>query len=307
VELSLSAGEAWHDRNLSRSYLTKTLYESPVYPGTLTYHWTVSNIEILRAVSGRDLHGVETTPCYGSYRAFVTIFLRWLRRFCMGGEPQKTAMLMRSLETNAGYRRHRASGFSLLEMVAVVAISFVLTVVSVLSLVPSIKQYRITNAYNTTLAALRQARDNAVSQRTSYSVTFSNATTPNTITVAPTLSFQGSQNSVVYKLPTDVSFLAQASLPTTGPDGFGTGTTPIDFGWTGSGTGAGGSSVVYFCPDGSSQAASSCAANWSGGVVYIARSGDLLSSRAITLWGGTGRVHGWRLYPNGGGYQWLRQ
>ncbi len=261
-------------------------------------------------MSGRDLHGVETTPCYGSYTSLYDDLFARIQRivgcddFAWAGNRRKRQMLMRSLQTNAG---HRTSGFSLLEMVAVVAISFVLTVVSVLSLVPSIRQYRITNAYNTTLAALRQARDNAVSQRTSYSVTFSNATTPNTITVAPTLSFQGSQNSVVYKLPTDVSFLAQALLPSTGPDGFGTGTTAIDFGWTGSGTGTGGSSVVYFCPDGSSQAASSCAANWSGGVVYIARSGDLLSSRAITLWGGTGRVHGWRLYPNGGGYQWLRQ
>jgi len=48
------------------------------------------------------------------------------------------------------------------------------------------KQQRITNAYNTTLGAMRQARDNAVSQRTSYSVTFYTSLSPvvNTITVA---------------------------------------------------------------------------------------------------------------------------
>jgi Tfp pilus assembly protein FimT len=220
-------------------------------------------------------------------------------------------MLMRSLEKNAGRSRHRASGFSLIEMTMVLAISIIVSVVSVMSLVPAMQQYRLSNAYNTTLAAMRQARDNAVSQRTSYSVTFTTSVTPliNTITVAPTLAgFQGDQNAVTYTLPTDVAFLAQTGLPSTGPDGFGTGTTAIDFGWTGSGTGTGGATVIYFCPDGSSQASSTCAASWSGGVVYIARNGDLLSSRAITLWGGTGRVHGWRLYSNGGGgYQWLRQ
>ena len=33
-----------------------------------------------------------------------------------------------------------------------------------------------------------------------------------------------------------------------------------------------------------------------------------MSSRAITLWGATGRIHGWRFYnATGGGYQWVRQ
>ncbi len=218
-------------------------------------------------------------------------------------------MLMTSPETNAD-RRHRASGFSLLEMTMVLALSIIVTVVSVISLIPLLKAQRVTNAYNITLAAMRQARDNAISQRTAYSVTFTSTTTPvsNTITISPTLAgFQGDQNTVIYKLPTDVSFVAQTGLPSPGPDGYGTGTTAIDFGWTGAGTGTGGSSVIYFCPDGSSQAASNCAATWSGGVVYIARNGEMLSSRAITLWGGTGRVRGWRLYGVSGGYQWLRQ
>ena len=94
-------------------------------------------------------------------------------------------MLMRSLETNAVHRRHRESGFSLLEMAVVLAISIIMSAVSVISLMPVMNQQHVTNAYNTTLAAMRQARDNAVSQRTSYAVTFSNTVSPNTITVAP--------------------------------------------------------------------------------------------------------------------------
>lgn len=223
-------------------------------------------------------------------------------------------MLIKSPGKNAEHRGHCESGFSLIEMMVVVAISIVITVISVMTLVPVMKQQRVTNAYNTTLAAMRQARDNAVSQRTSYSVTFSSSVHPNTITVSPTLAgFQGDQNTVVYQLPTDVSFdieSAAASTPT--PDAYGTGANAIDFGYTANGTGTGGQATVYFCPDGTAQdaegGAGNCAGSWDGGVVYIARPGELMSSRAISLWGGTGRMRGWRLYSNGGGgYQWLRQ
>jgi prepilin-type N-terminal cleavage/methylation domain-containing protein len=226
-------------------------------------------------------------------------------------------MLMSSLETNTKLSAHRESGFSLIEVVAVMAISLVVTVVSVLSLMPVMKQQRVVNAYNTTLSALRQARDNAVSQRTSYSVTFSSVASPNTITVAPVLAtggvtFTGAQGTVIYKLPTDVSFITQTGYPSPGPDGYGAGTNAVDFGYTANGTGTGGASTIYFCPDGSAQdaegGAGNCLGSWDGGVVYIGRSAEITSSRAITLWGGTGRIRGWRLYSAGSGvYQWVRQ
>ena len=222
---------------------------------------------------------------------------------------------MKSLRNNPQRRRQREAGFSLLEVMTVLAISIVVSVVSVVSLIPVMSQYRLTNAYNTTLAAMRQARDNAVSQRTSYSVTFSNSVTPNTITVSPTLTgFQGAQSAVVYKLPTDVSFYVASTIASVSPtpDGYGAGSTAIDFGYTANGVGTGGQSTIYFCPDGSAQdaenGAGNCAGSWDGGVVYIARSSDLLSSRAISVWGATGRMRGWRLYPNGSSnYQWVRQ
>jgi type II secretory pathway pseudopilin PulG len=219
---------------------------------------------------------------------------------------------MRSLRINAQHRRHRAAGFSLLEMIAVSAIGIVMTSVGFITLQPSLKAQRVTNAYNTTLSALRLARDSAVSQRTSYHVQFVHTTTSNTIAISPTLTtFQGAQQTVTYALPADVAFSAVSGIPSSGtPDGFGSGTTAIDFGYKPQGTGTGGATDLYFCPDGSAQdatnGAGNCAGNWNSGVVYIARPGELLSSRAVTLWGGTGRIRGWRLYNNGG-YQWLRQ
>jgi Tfp pilus assembly protein FimT len=241
-------------------------------------------------------------------------------------------MLMRSLETNALHRRRRESGFSLLEMVTVLAISIIVSVVSVVSLMPVLNQQHVTNAYNTTLAALRQARDTAVAQRTSYSVTFSNAAIPNTVVVAPALytgvsAFQGDLPTMTYQLPTDVTFQTNSAISATAaPDSgagasFGTGSNAIDFGYTATSS-TGGQNKIYFCPDGSAQTApcnetvggivystaGGYSVNWDDGVVYLARTGDLLSSRAITLWGGTGRIHGWRLYSKtGGGYQWIRQ
>src|SRR5260221_873129 len=189
---------------------------------------------------------------------------------------------MKNLETNAGrrHRRHRANGFTLIEMVSVLAIIIVLAAISFVSLVPLMKQERVDNAYNTEMVAMRKARDNAVSQRTAYSVTFATSTSPvtNTITVAPMLTtFQGAQNSVTYQLPTDVSFLAQSGLPATAPDGYGSGLGAIDLGYTAHANG--GAQTIYFCPDGSAQDASTgdSAGNWHARVVDIARAAALIS------------------------------
>jgi len=220
-------------------------------------------------------------------------------------------MNMRSPRTDARHGRHRASGFSLLEMVIVIAISFTLLVVSVVSLEPLLKMQRVTNSYNMTLAALRQARDNAISQRTAYQVTFTQTTTPpvvTTITVTATTSFTGDLPTATYQYPNDVFFLVPPT-GTTPPDSFGTGGNAVDFGYTAASS-AGGQTSFYFCPDGSAQTASTCsgAGNWDGGVVYLARSvTDTESYRAVDLFGATGRLHGWRLYPSGSGYQWIRQ
>jgi Tfp pilus assembly protein FimT len=225
-------------------------------------------------------------------------------------------MLMKSLKRNAGHGWRRASGFSLIEMVVTISILMIASVVAVVSLVPLLNSQHVTNAYNTTLATLRLARDCAVAQRTSYQVTFSQPTgKPWQIAVGATLAFSGDPCSSTYTLPTDVLFQTNSAISaTTPPDSsagsnFGSGAYAIDFGYTPNG-GAGGQSTIYFCPDGSAQTTSTCAGsgNWDDGVVYMARTGDLLSSRAVDVWGGTGRVRGWRLYPNStGGYQWLRQ
>ena len=98
---------------------------------------------------------------------------------------------------------------------------------------------------------------------------------------------------MTYTLSTDIRLSAEAGIPTNPtktPDGFGTGAQAIDFGYTGQGAGVGGKNFIYFCPDGSAQdgagagGTGQCTGNVNNGVVYISRPGELLSSRAVTVW-----------------------
>jgi prepilin-type N-terminal cleavage/methylation domain-containing protein len=195
-------------------------------------------------------------------------------------------------------RQRRMRGFSLLEMMAVLGIAMIAAAISFMTLQPTLKGSRVTIAYNLTLSALRQARDISVAQRQDYYVTFSNAAIPNTITIT-----QGGTGQVVrsYTLPTDVAYVVVNGIPTaagTTPDGFGLGNIAIDFDVNVAG---GNNNVVYFYPDGSVKDGLGYTNN---GVIYIARAGELYSSHAITVWGATGRIRGWRLYNNAGAPYW---
>jgi prepilin-type N-terminal cleavage/methylation domain-containing protein len=192
-------------------------------------------------------------------------------------------------------------GFSLIEMMIVVTVILIACAVGFMTLQPSIRQARVANAYNFALGALRQAREDAVANRRVYMVTFSSATAPNTITI--TQSDTGVVKST-YQLPTDVTFNVQTGFPVsptaapTTPDGFGVGTPAIDLD---QGVVGGVKTTVYFYPDGSAQDSLN---NINNGVIYLARPADLYSARAITVWGATGRIRGWRLLKNGPTNYW---
>jgi type II secretory pathway pseudopilin PulG len=194
------------------------------------------------------------------------------------------------------------AGFSITELMVVTLIILMITGGSYLSLQPALQSQHVTTAYNQTLMTMRRARDQAAADMRVYVVTF---TPPGTVTVT-----QNSPNGPVLLttvLPQDVTFHLEPGLPNsptvapTTPDGFGTASNAIDFD---QGVGLGGATSVYFQPDGT---AVDINGNINNGIVYMARVGDLKSSRAITLWGTTGRIRGWRLQPNGGGVIWRQQ
>jgi prepilin-type N-terminal cleavage/methylation domain-containing protein len=193
----------------------------------------------------------------------------------------------------------RQTGFSMIEMLIVMAIMLIATGIGFITLQPALRQIRVANAYNTTLMTMRRAREAAIGQRRTYIVTFSNAAVPNTVTIAPASVTPGGLN-VTYTLPNDVVFTAMAGLPAAGPDGFGGGATAIDFDQN---VGGGNKTSIFFYPDGSAQDINS---NINNGVVYLARPGEFYSSMAITLWGATGRLRGWKL-TNVAGPTWRQQ
>jgi prepilin-type N-terminal cleavage/methylation domain-containing protein len=202
-------------------------------------------------------------------------------------------------------------GYSLLEMMIVVAIGVIVSAITFISLQPLLKQAHVNSAYDTTLMALRNNRARAITERTRYIVAF---TAPGTITIstwgvgAPIAPAPVVVSTL--SLPSDIQFMVQAGVPSTAPtvpDGFGVGAIPIDFG---QGLGAGSLNYVMFMPDGTSQDQSNPGGgngNPNSGVIYLGKPNDLWSMRAITVFGTTGRIRGWRLMNQGGGPQWQQQ
>jgi prepilin-type N-terminal cleavage/methylation domain-containing protein len=199
-------------------------------------------------------------------------------------------------------------GFSLLEMIITISISFIIAGITYMTLAPFINQGHINDAYDTTLMALRNTRNLAISQSHEYYVNFNPAGFPaGTIQV----QYQGPavggiapplQQVITYSIPPDISYQKQAGFPASTPDApLGAAGTAIDF----ESTPGVPLNYVVFYPDGSSQ---DSLGNYNSGIVYITQpAGSLITSRAITVWGPTGRIRGWRLNSVAGVYTWVQQ
>ena len=193
-------------------------------------------------------------------------------------------------------------GFSLLELLVAMGIGLTVAGITAMAFMPVMNQQHVTDAYNMTLTALRRAHDQAQNDMRVYVVSF---TQPGTITVTQNTT----TGPVLFTsvLPSDVTFHVEPGVPTsptvlpTTPDGFGTAAYAIDFD---QGVPPGGATVVQFNPDGT---ATDAAGNINNGVVYMGPVGYLTRQRAVTLWGVTGRIRGWRLYQNGAIFSWSQQ
>jgi len=222
--------------------------------------------------------------------------------------------------------RQPASGFSLLEMVIVVAIVLAVSGFAVVSTQGAMKDARINGAYDNAFMQLRQARERSIEERKRYIVTFGQPALTGALTPlgAPTAksiqlyrwdaanappcpcTVPAPVQVATIDLPVDVDFQIVSGVPTsaaTVPDGFGSGLVPVDFdqGVTAFPNSA---NSVMFVPDGS---AHDTLGNYNNGIVYLSRAGDLNSSRAITVFGTSGRVRGWRITQVGGVAKWKQQ
>jgi type II secretory pathway pseudopilin PulG len=201
----------------------------------------------------------------------------------------------------------------MLELMITVSIILIMAGVTLMTMQPMIQKNHVNSAYDTTLEVIRTYRNMAITKSNRYIITFAPGTVGPPATAATlTVQYWGTGVPVApapvtiatYKLPTDIQFGVIAGFPTsaaTVPDGFGAGATALDFD---QGMGLGSQNYIMFMPDGSSQ---DTLGNWNSGVLYLTRASDLYSSRAITVFGPTGRVRGYRLNNVSGTNTWVQQ
>ena len=210
-------------------------------------------------------------------------------------------------------RQKSDRGFSMLEMLITISILMIVAGVTLVSLQPAIQQNHVNTAYETTLEVIRTYRNQAITKSNRYQIVFAPSVPGPPVTPATmTVWFLGTGVPVApapvvvatYQLPTDINFAVLAGFPTAAakvPDGFGVGATAIDFDQP---PGVGGQNYVMFMPDGSSQ---DLLGNWNSGVLYLIYGSNLLDSRAVTVFGPTGRIRGWRLNTVAGVSTWVQQ
>ena len=198
---------------------------------------------------------------------------------------------------------HKAQGFSLIELMFVIAIVLIISGAALIQITSSMKNARAEAGLQTTLGQLRNARGLAIDQRRIYRLSL---IAPRTIqldqvVVDPVTKIQAIVFVSSIDLPRDTQFAAISGIPTSGsgtpPDGLPTTGADIDF----SLDFGGGGTQIFFQRDGRALDASNRLNN---GVVYVARPGELMSSRAVSVLGATGRVKGWRLIQRGTKVVW---
>jgi type II secretory pathway pseudopilin PulG len=211
-----------------------------------------------------------------------------------------------------------ARGFSLLEMMIVCCIMMIVAGIGFMGIQPALKDARVNQAFEDVMMPLRVARQRAIAERKQYIVCFGVAAPLGALTPmgAPTATsiqiFRWDAGTALSaavqishnKLPSDMQFQVLAGLPNaaaTVPDGFGNAAAAIDFD---RGAAAVINNQVMFMPDGSAHDVNG---SWNSGIIYVARTGDLYSARAVTLYGATGRIRGWRLLRSGAAPKWFQQ
>jgi type II secretory pathway pseudopilin PulG len=210
----------------------------------------------------------------------------------------------------------KQNGFTLLEMMITISFIMIMIGITYMAMKPILQQSHVNRGYDTTLMVLRNTRNLAITQGHEYYVNFNPAGfVAGTIQVEyqPPAVGNGAapplEQVFTYNIPSDIAFQVQPGFPTNTPDGFGSGVNAIDFGQALAGEPL---NYVVFMPDGSSQ---DQFGNYNSGIVYLtdttlpsAGSAAYAASRAVTVWGATGRVRGWRLDQQGTStYVWVQQ
>jgi prepilin-type N-terminal cleavage/methylation domain-containing protein len=198
-------------------------------------------------------------------------------------------------KVNSANADYRGRGFSLVEMLIVVAITFIIAAMAVFQLQPALASARADTAMKEVIDQLRQAREYSIANRRYIQVTFPvkivNGQTQYQVQItqvnAPPLG-PGGANVVLstVSIQGPLTFYVNPLLPDT-PDGYGK-ANAIEFEGTDNGPAAG----MVFQSDGEFVDAGTLLPI--NGTVFLGVPGQMPMSRAVTVLGSTGRVRGWK-------------
>lgn len=194
--------------------------------------------------------------------------------------------------------RKRERGFTMLEMVLVIAIIFILAGLAIIQSFGSLESYQANSALDTVASQLRLARQLAISQRRNVQVQITtSAPFSVSYTILPRPGSADPTQAAVTSIVSSkqISFTQESGVPD----------TPMAFG-TCSGSGvciasvAGGPAFMQFTSTG--QFTDSTGVNPLNGTVFIGVPNQVSTARAVTIMGGTGRVRPY--YYIGGTTSW---
>ena len=172
----------------------------------------------------------------------------------------------------------RASGFSLVEMLIVVAVIGVIAGMAMYSIIGALPNIKVNNGLNVAVGVVKKGKYLAISQRRNYQLLFNGPTqvwlrrleVPNGFTdLLPVTS-----------LPGEVQFTLFAGLPDT-PDNYGN-AAAVNFG---------GTLTQTFLSNGEFVDSAGAPLN---GTIFLGIPGNSATARAITISGETGRVRAYR-------------
>ena len=212
--------------------------------------------------------------------------------FFMHGRPEGVSVS--ELKTRLNVRRggDQARGFSMIEMLVVIAISMVIAAIAIIQARPALMQINANNAKDEVQGALRQARETAISDRRDVQVEFLTnppANPPGSYLRLTRLGGLCCANTVILMMPISnrVIFTTFPGEPDS-PDGFGNGGA-IYFAGVAGGPPAG---MMYQSDGTFTSLGTGIPIN---GTVFLGVPNQPTTARAITILGATGRVRSYHI------------
>jgi prepilin-type N-terminal cleavage/methylation domain-containing protein len=192
-----------------------------------------------------------------------------------------------SLQIDKWMKSRTCLGFTLLEVMVVLTLILAVAAAAVPRIQSTVQHTRVEAALQMVALEMRRARQLAMDHRRVHTISF---TTPRTVTIVRQET-GGNPPTTVSELgfSPDVEF--NRNSVSSNPDQM-TSSAAIDFN---------GATSVRFNPDGSAVDASGQVCN---GLVFVSRPGDPHSTAAVTLFGSTGRIRGFRFVQRNGVWGW---